>query len=496
VFFSGINGSEERFDAVLIGAGIMSSTLAVLLHELEPQMSILIVERLDGPALESSSAMNNAGTGHGANCELNYTPLLRDGSVAIEKALEINSSFEQSLEFWASLTEMGRISPSDFLNFLPHISFVWKEIDIAFLKQRHLQLGSKNAFSEMELTEDYAELKDWIPIIMDGRSSSESFAATRVNRGTDIDFGALTRTYLKLFEESSSVKVEFSTEVKKLRKDSKGIWELFLQGESSLVSVKTPFVFIGAGGGALSLLQDSKIDEASLYGGFPVSGQWLICENEALIKSHNAKVYGNALVGAPPMSVPHLDTRWIEGRRSLLFGPFAGFNTKFLKYGSRLDLFRSIQFQNIGSMLQVGVENLDLIKYLVGQLSQDDNDRVDYLRSFLPKARLEDWKLSVAGQRVQIIKRTSNGGILKMGTEVVSSSDGSLAALLGASPGASIAITTMLEVLKSCWGDKMSTEQWQAKLKKLLPSYGKDLNGDQSLLLKVRDRTNQLIGFC
>ncbi len=495
MFVSGINGSDRSFDAVLIGAGIMSSTLAVLLHELEPQMNILIVERLNGAALESSSAMNNAGTGHGANCELNYTPMLADGSVAIDKALKINSAFERSLEFWASLTEMGRISPNDFLNILPHISFVWKENDIAFLKQRYLRMVAEEAFSGMELTEDYSEIKDWMPIVMDGRNPFSKVAATRIKRGTDIDFGALTKTYLKLLKESDSVQVKFSTEVKTLRKDSKGVWELFLQEDSKSFSVEAPFVFIGAGGGSLSLLQESKIPEANSYGGFPVSGQWLICEDSELIEKHNAKVYGNSLVGAPPMSVPHLDTRWIEGRKALLFGPFAGFNTKFLKYGSRLDLFRSIQIQNIGTMLQVGVENLDLIQYLVDQLRQNDQDRIDSLRSFLPKARNKDWKLSIAGQRVQIIKRTSNGGTLKMGTEVVSSSDGSLAALLGASPGASIAITIMLEVLRSCWSERMSTEEWQSKLKKLLPSYGKDMNEDKPLLLKVRDRTNQLIGF-
>ncbi len=495
MFVSGINGSERRFDAVLIGAGIMSSTLAVLLHELEPQMNILIVERLDAPALESSSALNNAGTGHGANCELNYTPLLSNGSVAIEKALEINSSFERSLEFWASLTEMGRIVPSEFLKVLSHISFVSREEDVAFLKQRHLQLTAENAFATMEFSQDTEEIKDWIPIVMNGRELSQKVAATRITRGTDIDFGALTRTYLGSFEDSHSVQIRYSTEVKTLRKDNKGIWEVSLQDESNSYSVEAPFVFIGAGGGSLSLLQKSNIPEGNSYGGFPVSGQWLICENAELVEKHNAKVYGNTLSGAPPMSVPHLDTRWIEGKKSLLFGPFAGFNTKFLKHGSRLDLFRSIQFRNIGSMLQVGAENLDLIKYLFGQLLQDDLDRIDSLRNFLPKADFNDWELSVAGQRVQIIKRTTRGGILKMGTEVVSSEDGSLAALLGASPGASIAISIMLEVLSSCWGKSMSTERWQNKLHKLIPSHDKDIIHDQALFLKVRDRTDKLLGF-
>ncbi len=496
MFISDIKGSEKRFDAVLIGAGIMSSSLALLLNELEPQMNILIVERLHGPALESSSAMNNAGTGHAANCELNYTPLLENGSVEIQKALQINSYFEQSLEFWASLTEAGRIIPSDFLRILPHISFVSRDMDIDFLKQRYLQMNLESAFSDMEFSEDPGVIKEWIPMVMNGRDPLQKVAATRMSRGTDIDFGALTRTYMKLLEENSGVKVRYSTEVKTLTKKSNGLWEISLEDQSNTYSVESSFVFIGAGGGALSLLQESKIPEGASYGGFPVSGKWLICEEKELIEKHNAKVYGNALAGAPPMSVPHLDTRWINGKRSLLFGPFAGFNTKFLKHGSRWDLFRSIKPRNLSSMLQVGINNFDLVSYLLSQLQQDQSDRIDSLRSFFPEAKRKDWKLSVAGQRVQIIKRTSKGGILKMGTEVVTSSDGSLAALLGASPGASIAIAIMLEVLNSCWVEKMSTEQWQTKLKKLLPSYGDALNEDRSLSRRVRNRTNTILGFC
>ncbi len=495
MFFSGLHGSSNRFDAVLIGAGIMSSTLAVILHELEPEMNILIVERLASAALESSSAWNNAGTGHAANCELNYTPILSDGSVDITKALKINNSFEKSLEFWASLTEMGRLKPGDFLKVLPHISFVWKGSDIDFLKKRFQQLIPLKEFAGMEFSEDKSEIRDWIPLVMEDRNPSQKVAATRLKRGTDIDFGALTRIYLELLESSPSVETRFLTEVKSLDRDGNGEWELSLQGKPDSYSVKAPFVFIGAGGGSLQLLQQSGIPQGRFYGGFPVSGQWLICKEKGLLDRHNAKVYGNASVGAPPMSVPHLDTRWIEGEKALLFGPFAGFNTKFLKNGSRWDLFRSIQLRNITSMLQVGVQNYDLVKYLIEQLHQDDQDRIESLKKFFPKAKLNDWDLSIAGQRVQIIKRTSNGGTLKMGTEVVSASDGSLAALLGASPGASIAITIMLEVLSSCWSHKMSTDAWKAKLTKLFPSYGDDFNKNKDLYRKSTNRTNQLLGF-
>ncbi len=495
MFVSDSIGADSRFDAVLVGAGIMSSTLAVLLHELDPEMRILIVERLTAPALESSSPSNNSGTGHAANCEFNYTPLLPDGSLQIDKALSINAAFERSLELWASLTELGRIVPATFLNLLPHISFARSERDIDILRKRFSQLSSQNAFEGMEFTQDKGELTDWMPIVMEGRHTSEKVAATRIERGTDIDFGALTRAYLDSFAKSRAVKVSFATEVVGLQKLSGKTWNISLKNDLREYSVETNFVFLGAGGGALSLLQKSEIPESKFYGGFPVSGQWLICNEDQLVHRHKAKVYGNAESGAPPMSVPHLDTRWINGTQSLLFGPFAGFNTKFLKHGSRWDLFRSIQLENLGSMIQVGVQNVDLIKYLLSQLQQDHMARIDVLNQFLPLANPNDWELAVAGQRVQIIKRTPNGGKLKMGTEVVSSSDGSLAALLGASPGASTAVSIMLEVLTSCWDGKMSTNLWQERLKKLLPSFGQDYLFDKSLFKETRHRNDSLLGF-
>ncbi len=495
MFISEAIGPEDRFDAVLIGAGIMSSTLAVLLHELDPCMRILIVERLDSPALESTSAFNNSGTGHAANCEFNYTPLQSNGRIEIEKALSINSSFERSLEFWASLAEMGRISPATFLNFLPHISFVWKEADLDFLKQRYLQLSSEVAFQRMEWSDDKAELTEWMPIVMQGRPTSEKVAATRIQRGTDVDFGALTRAYFDSLEESGSVHIRLSTEVIDIQRFGQDPWKLFLKSDLNSYCVEGKFVFLGAGGGALSLLQKSGIPEGKFYGGFPVSGQWLVCNETQVTNNHNAKVYGNADVGSPPMSVPHLDTRWIRGRKSLLFGPFAGFNTKFLKYGSNWDLFRSIQMGNVGAMVQAGLENIDLIKYLYGQLQQDHISRVDSLQNFLPNAKSKDWHLSLAGQRVQIIKKTSKGGKLKMGTEMVSSSDGSLAALLGASPGASTAVAIMIDLLRSSWGEKMSTKIWQDRLRRLIPSFGEDLNSNESMLKATRDRNDSLLGF-
>ncbi len=485
--------STNTYDAILVGAGIMSSTLAVLLHELEPDLRLLIVERLSLPGLESSSAKNNAGTGHAANCELNYTPIQEGGGISTTKAFEINKSFEQSLEFWASLSEKGKLKPETFLNKLPHISFVFGDKDISLLKRRFYELSSHAAFSQMEFTMDHMELKDWIPLVMDGREKSQKIAATRITRGTDIDFGNLTRSYIKQIESKESIEINFLTNVENLQQDNEGDWYLSLKGRQENRIVRSKFVFLGAGGGALSLLQKSGIPEGLSYAGFPVSGKWLICEEEKSTKKHNAKVYGNAAVGAPPMSVPHLDTRWINGKRSLLFGPFAGFSSNFLKYGSKLDFFRSIKTTNFFSMFQAGLDNIDLGKYLFNQLIQTKEDRIETLRRFLPLVSPGDWKLSIAGQRVQIIKQTPKGGVLKMGTEVVTSSDGSLAALLGASPGASTAVTIMLEVLNRCWQEKMQSSQWKKKMLELFPSFGTDINSNQEALLAIRKRNDFLL---
>tara|TARA_B100000579_G_scaffold378533_1_gene345282 strand:- start:470 stop:1465 length:996 start_codon:yes stop_codon:yes gene_type:complete len=328
---------------------------------------------------------------------------------------------------------------------------------------------------------------------MDSRKKSEKIAATRIKRGTDIDFGSLTRSYLNQIEGSKSIEINYSTNVKNLEQDNQGDWYLSLEGTKKNRIVRSKFVFLGAGGGALSLLQKSRIPEGLVYAGFPVSGKWLICEEENLTKRHNAKVYGKAQVGAPPMSVPHLDTRWIAGKRTLLFGPFAGFSSNFLKYGSKLDLFRSIKTTNLFTMLQAGLDNIDLGKYLLNQLAQTNEDRIETLKIFLPVVSPNDWKLSIAGQRVQIIKQTPKGGVLKMGTEVVTSSDGSLAALLGASPGASTAVTIMIEVLNRCWQKKMKSSRWQHRMMELFPSYGTDINSDKESLLAIRKRNDYLL---
>jgi malate dehydrogenase (quinone) len=258
--------------------------------------------------------------------------------------------------------------------------------------------------------------------------------------------------------------------------------------------LQAKFVFIGAGGGSLPLLIKSEIPEGKGFGGFPVSGQWLRCKNREVIEKHNAKVYGKASVGAPPMSVPHLDTRMIEGKKELLFGPYAGFSTKFLKYGSYLDLPLSIKFNNIRPMLSAGIKNIPLTKYLIDQVRQSPEDRLEALKEYLPAAKIEDWELEIAGQRVQVIKKDEKeGGVLEFGTEVVSAADGSIAALLGASPGASTAVSIMLDLLKRCFPEKANTNEWQTKLKQMIPSYGRSLATDAKLCAEVRKRTSEIL---
>jgi malate dehydrogenase (quinone) len=483
-------------DIVLIGAGIMSATLGVLLKELQPELTIEIFERLDIVAGESSDALNNAGTGHSAFCELNYTPEKQDGTIEISKAIKIAESFEVSKEFWAFLVQQGCIStPGTFIQSVPHMSFVWGEDNVNYLKKRQQALETNNLFKGMQYTEDSAVLQQWIPLVMEGRDPSEKVAATRMEAGTDINFGSLTRSLISYLQQQEGVHLHLNHEVRDLEQKG-GKWHLTVKNleTGKKRKLQTQFVFIGAGGGSLPLLDKSDIPEGKGFGGFPVSGQWLICKNPAIIEKHAAKVYGKASVGAPPMSVPHLDTRMIDGKKALLFGPYAGFSTKFLKNGSWLDLPRSIKFSNIGPMLAAGRDNLPLTKYLIDQVRQSPEERLEALQAFLPDAKMEDWELEFAGQRVQVIKKDpEHGGILEFGTEVVSAADGSIAALLGASPGASTAVSIMLELLQRCFKEELATPEWKNKLTQMIPSYGQKLAENPTLLEQVRDWSNAVL---
>ena len=485
--------NELKYDAVLIGAGIMSGTLALLLSEVLQEIKILIVEKLAYPGMESTGAFNNAGTGHAANCELNYTPLDKKGNIQIDKAIAINQSFEKSLELWASLYEAGKIDIKKFLRFLPHISFVSGEINKNYLFKRFELMSEFKGFQDMEFSNEFEKISSWAPLITEKRNSVQTIAATRVKRGTDINFEALNKEYLSYLLKNKNVNIEYKTELKNLYRSGKNEWELHLNQNGKQISINTKYVFLGAGGETINLLQKSRITEGRIYGGFPVSGKWLICDKSELTSKHNAKVYGKAEIGSPPMSVPHLDTRWINGKKYLLYGPFAGFTTKFLREGSYLDLFRSFKKENISSIFDVGYKNLDLIKYLFLQTTQNHLQRIENLNNMLPSANPNDWYLKNAGQRVQIIKKTKQGGTLNFGTEIVNSSDGSLSALLGASPGASTAVDIMIDVLKKSCFFLNKNQLLERNLNSLFSrdEYYIDVN----YLENIKRRNNEILGF-
>ncbi|GAB3989912.1 malate:quinone oxidoreductase [Spirosoma daeguense] len=492
--------TQKGPDVVLIGAGIMSATLGVLLKELQPDITIDIYERLDSAAAESSDAWNNAGTGHSAFCELNYTPEKEDGSIDVTKAIKIAESFEQSKQFWAYLIEKDFLHDApNFIRSIPHMSFVWGTENVAYLHKRYDTLQQNYLFHGMQYSEDPAQLTDWMPLVMEDRDPAQPVAATRMDIGTDVNFGALTRAMFRRLSDMPGVRLFFAHEVRDLwRSKSLGGWKIRLENVTTNQEkeVQTDFLFIGAGGGSLRLLEKSDIPESRGFGGFPVSGQWLKCVNREVIEKHHAKVYGKASVGAPPMSVPHLDTRVIDGKQELLFGPYAGFSTKFLKSGSYMDLPKSIQLSNMAPMLMAGLHNIPLTRYLIQQVMQSPEDRLNALREYYPDAKMEDWELEIAGQRVQVIKKDEEeGGVLEFGTEVVSAADGSIAALLGASPGASTAVSIMFDLLKRCFPEQSASEAWQQKLKEMIPSYGQILALNPELGQQLRRHTSEVLGL-
>ncbi|MEN0664581.1 malate:quinone oxidoreductase [Caldifermentibacillus hisashii] len=492
-----MSNRQTKTDVILIGAGIMSATLGSLLKELIPEWEITVFEKLEKPGEESSNEWNNAGTGHSALCELNYTVEKPDGSIDISKAIKVNEQFQVSKQFWSYLVKSNLIrNPQDFIMPLPHMSFVEGEKNVEFLRKRFNALADNPLFQGMEFSDDPEKLKEWIPVMMEGRKLNEPIAATKMDSGTDVNFGALTRMLFEHLKEEN-VEINYKHYVKDIKRTSEGLWEVKVHdidaGQNRSYIAK--FIFIGAGGGSLPLLQKTGIPESKHIGGFPVSGLFMVCKNEELIEKHHAKVYGKAKVGAPPMSVPHLDTRYINNKKTLLFGPFAGFSPKFLKTGSNFDLISSVKPNNVLTMLAAGVKEMSLTKYLIQQLMLSNEQRLEELREFIPNAKLEDWDMVVAGQRVQVIKDTETGGkgTLQFGTEVVNSSDGSIAALLGASPGASTAVHVMLEVLNRCFPQYMP--KWESKIKEMIPSYGVSLAKNPDLLQEIHSSTAKTLGL-
>jgi malate dehydrogenase (quinone) len=492
-----MSNKEIKTEVILIGAGIMSATLGTILKKLVPEWEITVFETLSNAGMESSNEWNNAGTGHAALCELNYTAEKPDGSVDISKAININEQFQVSLQFWSYLVNSKLIhNPQDFIMPFPHMSMVQGEENVTYLKKRFEAMSKNPLFKGMEFSDDAGKLMEWIPLIMQDRSLNEVIAATKSDAGTDVNFGALTRM---LFDhlKSKNVNIKYNHSVDNINRNSDGSWELKVKNleSGSVERHSSKFVFIGGGGGSLHLLQKSGIPEGKHIGGFPVSGHFMVCNNPFVVEQHHAKVYGKAKVGAPPMSVPHLDTRFINNKKSLLFGPFAGFSPKFLKSSSMFDLVTSVKPNNILTMLAAGAKEMSLTKYLIQQVMLSKEQRMEELREFIPNAKTEDWDTVVAGQRVQVIKDTEEGGkgTLQFGTEVITSADGSIAALLGASPGASTAVQVMLEVINKSFPQHM--EEWEPKIKEMIPSYGMSLLENPELLKEIQASTAQTLAL-
>lgn len=492
---------DDTPDVVLIGAGIMSATFGTVLKELEPSLRIAMFETLHDCAQESSEGWNNAGTGHAANCELNYTPQRPDGSVDIAKALEVNTEFDISRQLWAHLVRKGAIpDPRAFIHPCPHMSFVWGAENVAFLKARYAAMSAHHCYHGMEYSEDPQVIAGWAPLIIEGRAPGEPIAATRIVTGTDVDYGALTHLLVKQLAAQPGFSVHYNRKVVALDRVDHGRWAVTVEDtyDGTRQTVTAKFVFIGAGGGSLPLLQASKIPEGRGYGGFPVSGIWLRCDVDAVSARHHAKVYGKVASGSPPMSVPHLDTRIIGGKRSLLFGPYAGFSSRFLKHGALTDLFTALTPHNIVPLLDVAKDNVALTEYLVGQVLQSSDHQFATLKQFFPKALKQDWTSAVAGQRVQTIKPTGQSnpleeGYLEFGTELVAAADHSICALLGASPGASTAAFIAVEVLEKCFADRLTPEGWLPRLKAVIPTYGIDLKQDAEACRRSRAETAPIL---
>jgi len=480
-------------DILLVGGGVMSATLGIILNQLDPSLKIIMVERLDHVAHESTHGWNNAGTGHAGYCELNYTPESNDGSIAINRAQAINASFEVTLQLWSYLVENNILpEPEKFINSIPHQSLVWGEKDVKFLRERYKLLSAHHLFKDMQYSEDPDEISKWMPLAMSQRDLKQPVASTRVNYGSDVDFGALTRNMISNLQQSENFELVLNYNVQRIRQQENKNWSVKIKertGKQSAI-IDAKFVFLGAGGGALPLLQKTGIPEHKRYGGFPVSGRWLVCTKPEIVAQHYSKTYGKAPIGAPPMSVPHLDTRIIDGKPALLFGPFAGFTMKFLTKGSKFDLLNSVSKSNLQPMVSVGSKNIDLTHYLIKESLQSHKERVNALRNFYPEAKEADWSLVKAGQRVMIIKKDEKGkGKLEFGTEMVAAADGSLAALLGASPGASTSVQAMIDVIERCFKDKLAEPSWKKKMIEMIPSYGQSLVENEQLLNSVKAKS-------
>ena len=480
----------EELDVILIGSGVMSANLGALLKKLDPSLNIELYEVTKELSQESSNGWNNAGTGHAGICEVAYTPDRgEDGEIKVGKAIEIFEEFEQTKQFWAYAVREGMIDkPSEFINQVPHISFVYGQEQVDFLRSRYKGMSEHPFFETMQYSEDPEQIRKWAPLLIKGRED-QPVAATFMEAGTDVNFGEVSRKLIHWLGEQHGCSFHVETRVTDLKRRD-DFWEVTIKnladGTKQIKRVK--FVFIGAGGGSLPLLQKAGVDEIRGYGGFPIGGQWLICEKSEVVEQHHAKVYGLSPGAAPTMAVPHLDSRVLEGKKALLFGPYAAWTTKFLhRGGSFFDLPGSIKLHNWLTLLKVGISNLPLVGYLIQQGLQSMNTRLNELRNFYPDAKAEDWKLIDAGIRVQAIKKEDgDAGIVHFGTEVVTSKDKTVSALLGASPGASVCVNIVLEVARKCFSELFSKDEVQKKLSEMIPTYRNKGKGEELEVSKFK----------
>lgn len=444
---------RETADILLIGGGIMSATLGAMLAELAPERRIVIIERAAGVATESSQAWNNAGTGHSGLCELNYMPDPADAT----EATTIAEQFQLSRRWWDRLVARGLLDQSTFLHTAPHMDVVFGDRDIAYLRRRFETLRTDPLFAGLEYSEDPATIAQWAPLVMEGRAADERVAATRHPGGTDIDFGALTTALVRIITDRGG-RLLLGHEVRTLAREADGSWRVAGRNTEGIFDLRAPVVFVGAGGNALRLLQRAKIPEVRGYGVLPVGAAFLRCSDPQVVARHDAKVYGQAPIGAPPMSVPHLDKRIVEGTGHLMFGPYATFSTKLFKHGRLTDFFTTLRWDNVAVLATAMWANLALVRYLIGQLLSGRRQKHAYLARYYPKADPAQWQLITAGQRAQLVSPDDrHRGVLRSGTELVVSADGTIAGLLGASPGASTAVPIMIDLLQR-WGHRVDID--------------------------------------
>ena len=484
--------TPEHADVVLIGGGIMSATLGAMLARLEPEWRIVLLERGGQVAAESTNPWNNAGTGHSGYCELNYMPDPEDPA----KAAEVSRQFLLSRQWWSHLAAGGLVDPREFMRTTPHMSIVFGRRDVEYLRRRCEVLRRDPMFAGIEFSDSPSTVSRWAPLAMAGRAGTEAVAASRHEEGTDVDFGALTRGLLRILAGAGGT-VRLRHEVRGLRRGGDGKWDVSGVDAATArrFSLRARFVFVGAGGSSLRLLQRAGVPEVRGYGVLPVGAAFLRCSTPEVVRLHDAKMYGQAQDGAPAISVPHLDRRAVDGREHLMFGPYATFSTRLLKHGRRTDLFGTLRWNNLHVLAAALAQNLGLVRFLVKQLLASDRDKLAQLRRLYPGASSRDWEVIHAGQRAQLVvpDRRRVGRMQLWGTKLTVTGDGSMAGLLGASPGASTAVPIMVDLLQRAFPSEWE-QRWRERMHAAVPGLARD-HWDTDAVAEVLGRTSAALGL-